>query len=204
MTNIAIAMRLDPELPKLVKELVVMGGGFNVSQGGIQGVNGRREFNWWFDPEAARMVMSAPWKKVTITPVDISVKTHLSDDLIDEIAKSDTPLADYHTKFARAGSYMWDELSAAAFIDPSIITQIDERLVNVDVDHGEGYGQTIFMEKHVTAPNWLWKAVEVQVDEAFTAGVVEHVSLTPVDHQIGTGGDPEVGLRRVPVSPAVV
>ena len=164
LTNIALAMRLDPELPKLVKELVVMGAGFNVSQGGIQAANGRREFNWWFDPEAARMVMSAPWKKVTITPVDISVKTNLSDDLIDKIAKSDTPLADYHTKFARAGSYMWDELSAAAFIDPSIITKIDERLVNVDVDHGEGYGQTIFMQKHVTAPNWLWKAVEVQVD----------------------------------------
>ena len=54
-----------------------MGAGFNVGEGGIHRINGRREFNWWFDPEAVRIAMSAPWKKITITPVDISVKTRL-------------------------------------------------------------------------------------------------------------------------------
>ena len=48
-----------------------------------------------FDPEAVRIVMGAPWKKITITPVDISVKTHLTDDIQAQISKVDTPLARY-------------------------------------------------------------------------------------------------------------
>ncbi|PYY08217.1 MAG: hypothetical protein DMG69_16165 [Acidobacteria bacterium] len=28
-----------------------------------------QEFNWWFDPEATRTVLRAPWKKMTITPI---------------------------------------------------------------------------------------------------------------------------------------
>ncbi len=168
-TNVALALQLDPELPQLVKELVVMGAGFNVDKGGNHRINGRREFNWWWDPEAARMVMSAPWKKITITPVDISVKTSLSDAMKAEIATSDSPTAQYFTKYSTRSAgggagYMWDEIAAGAVIDPSIITQQQELQVNIDINHGAGYGQTIFIEKSVKAPAWLWKVSTVQVD----------------------------------------
>ena len=36
--------------------------------------------------------------------------------------------------------------------------------MNIDIDHGPSYGQTIFMEKTVKAPSWLWKVSTVQVD----------------------------------------
>jgi inosine-uridine nucleoside N-ribohydrolase len=146
LTNVALALRLDPDVASLAKELVLMGAGFNSDKGGIHRINGRREFNWWFDPEAVRIAMSAPWKKITITPVDISVKTRLSDEIKAEIAKAKTPVAEYHTKFA-GGSYMWDEISALAFMDPSLITKQQELYVNIDIDHGPSYGQTIFVEK---------------------------------------------------------
>ncbi len=169
LTNVAIALALDPELPQLVKELVLMGAGFNVDKGGNHRVNGRREFNWWWDPEAARMVMSAPWKKITITPVDISVKTSLSEDIKAAIAESDSATAQYLTAYSRpggpgGGGYMWDEIAAAAVIDPSIITETRQLKVNIDIDHGAGYGQTIFIEDTVKAPDWLWKVSTVQVD----------------------------------------
>jgi inosine-uridine nucleoside N-ribohydrolase len=168
LTNVALALQLEPDLPKLVKELVIMGAGFNVDKGGNHRINGRREFNWWWDPEAVRMVMSAPWKKITITPVDISVKTTLSEEMRAAIGKSDAPTAQYFTKYSRPGTggggYMWDEIAAAAVIDPSIITAQEERQVNIDIDHGAGYGQTIFIEKTVKAPSWLWKISNVQVD----------------------------------------
>lgn len=168
LTNVALALSLDPELPSLVKELVLMGAGFNVDRGGNHRINGRREFNWWWDPEAVRMVMSAPWKKITITPVDISVKTNLSEAIKGEIAKSTSPTAQYLTKYSRPGQgpggYMWDEIAAGALIDPSIITDQMELFVNVDIDHGASYGQTIFMEKEVKAPSWFWKVATVQKD----------------------------------------
>ena len=173
LTNIALALRLDPEVALLAKELVLMGAGFNVGEGGIHRINGRREFNWWFDPEAVRIAMSAPWKKIVITPVDISVKTRLSDDIRNQIAKAKTPVANYHTQFARS-SYMWDEISALAWMDPSIITKQQELYVNIDISHGAGYGQTIFVEKEMEGgggrppvprkmPAW-WQLATVQWD----------------------------------------
>lgn len=173
LTNIALALRLAPEVATLAKELVLMGAGFNVGDGGIHRINGRREFNWWFDPEAVRITMSAPWKKIVITPVDVSVKTRLTDDIKAEIAKAGTPVAEYHTKFARP-SYMWDEISAIAWMDPSIITKEQELYVNIDISHGPGYGQTIFVEKEIEGgpgrsraarkmPSW-WQVATVQWD----------------------------------------
>src|SRR5437667_162367 len=93
LTNIALALRLDPQVATLAKELVLMGSGMYADNGGISGVDGRREFNWWFDPEAVRIVMRAPWKKIAITPIDISVKTKLGPEIKAAIAKADTPVA---------------------------------------------------------------------------------------------------------------
>jgi len=41
------------------------------------------------------------------------------------------------------GSYMWDELAAAAWIDPSLISRKEQRYMSVDVDHGAAYGNTL-------------------------------------------------------------
>jgi len=191
LTNIALALRLDPEVATLAKELVLMGAGFNVGEGGIHRINGRREFNWWFDPEAVRIAMSAPWKKITITPVDISVKTRLSEELKAEIAKTSAPVADYHTKFANP-SYMWDEISAIAWMDPTIITKQQELYVNIEIDHGASYGQTIFVEKEIPGgqgrpaterkmPSW-WQVSTVQWDldlKRFYQKYIELMSRAP-------------------------
>ena len=139
LTNIALALRLDPEVATLAKELVLMGSGMYANNGGINGIDGRREFNWWFDPEAVRIAMRASWKKITITPIDISVKTTVNPELKAAIAKADTPVARYLTEYS-VESFMWDELSAAAMIDPSIITGQKELYVYIDVDHGPSYG----------------------------------------------------------------
>jgi inosine-uridine nucleoside N-ribohydrolase len=162
LTNIALAIRKDPEVVSLSKGLVLMGGGFNVSLAGIQRINGRREFNWWFDPEAVRIVMSAPWKKITVTPNDVSVKTNLSKELQARVSQVDTPLTQYLKRFSRPG-YMWDEIAVAAFLDPTIITDQKELHVNIDIDHGAGYGQTIFVDKDAKVPSW-WKLATVQFD----------------------------------------
>jgi purine nucleosidase len=153
MTNIALALRLDSTVATLAKELVLMGSGMYSDHGGIDIVGGRREFNWWFDPEAARIAMRAPWKKITITPIDVSVKTRLGNDVRVAIAKAHTPVARYLTEFSLPG-YMWDELSAAALIDPSIITRTKELYVDVDVEHGPSYGKTLFWAPSTRLPSY--------------------------------------------------
>jgi inosine-uridine nucleoside N-ribohydrolase len=47
----------------LAKELVLMGSGMYANTAGINTIDGRKEFNWWFDPEAVRIAMRAPWEK---------------------------------------------------------------------------------------------------------------------------------------------
>ncbi|MGB7599634.1 MAG: nucleoside hydrolase [Candidatus Sulfotelmatobacter sp.] len=164
MTNIALALRLDPEVATLAKELVLMGSGMYADNGGIDRLDGRREFNWWFDPEAVRISMRAPWKKITITPIDISVKTTLGKEIHDAIAKADTPVAQYLTKYSEP-SFMWDELSAAALIDPSIITGQKEYYVDIDIDHGPSYGETLFWGPEASVPSYEHKAtVQFDVD----------------------------------------
>ena len=150
LTNIALALRLDPEVATLAKELVLMGSGMYGDNGGISG-GARREFNWWFDPEAVRIVMRSPWKKITITPVDVSIKTKLGPEIMAVIAKANTPVAQYLTKYSPE-SFMWDELSAAAMIDPSLITGQKQLYVDIDIDHGPNYGETLFWEPDTKVP----------------------------------------------------
>ena len=43
-----------------------------------QATENRREFNFWWDPEAVHITLTSPWHKITITTVDISVKTRMT------------------------------------------------------------------------------------------------------------------------------
>lgn len=167
MTNLALAISLDPEFAGLAKELVFMGGSFNPRTDDPEfAYTPTHEFNLWFDPEAAHIVLTAPWKKIVCTPVDISVKTRLTADLINRIKGSDSPAARYIGKYARLRgnyNYLWDELAAAAWLDPGIITKKETLYMDVDLDRGAGYGNTLGWTEH-NKPKLTGQPVEVQDD----------------------------------------
>ena len=167
MTNLALAIAIDPQFPELAEELVFMGGSIAPQTGNAEFANNpRHEFNFWFDPEAAHVVLRAPWKKIVCTPTDISVKTSLTPALVQQIDKAGTPLARYVARFYQSfpgADIMWDELAAAAWIDPSIITKRETRYMSVDLDRGAGYGNTLtWSEKN--KPAVTVQPVEIQVD----------------------------------------
>jgi purine nucleosidase len=147
LTNIALAARLDPEFSSLAQELVFMGGSFNPRAANnafaAEYANApRREFNLRWDPEAASMVLHEPWKKITQVPIDPTTKTFFGPELIKRVAEGKAPFDAYLGKFGR--SYpMWDELAVAAWIDPSIITQSAQLLVDIDTSFTAGYGDTL-------------------------------------------------------------
>jgi purine nucleosidase len=167
MTNIALALSIDREFAGLVKELVFMGASLNPQTTDPEFVNTpRREFNLWFDPEAAHIMLSAPWKKIVCTPVDISVKTRMSTELIDHIKAGNSPAARYigaYTHLHGEYNYLWDELAVAAWLDPSLITQKETRFMDVDLDKGYGYGDTITWSDR-DKPTLEVRPVEIQVD----------------------------------------
>jgi len=167
MTNLALAISIDPEFAGLAKELVFMGGSFNPRTDDPEFANApTHEFNLWFDPEAAHIVLAASWKRIVCTPVDISVKTRLTAGLIDRIKASDSPAARYIGKYARLRgnyNYLWDELAAAAWLDPSLITKKETRFMDVDLDRGAGYGNTLSWTEQ-DKPKTQAQPVEVQDD----------------------------------------
>ena len=167
MTNLALAISIDPQFPELAQQLVFMGGSLAPQTDDPEFVsNPRHEFNFWFDPEAAQIVLRAPWKKIVCTPTDISVKTRLTPAMIKQIDASGTPLAHYIARFyqtGQGGEYMWDELAAAAWIDPTLITRRETRYMAVDLDRGAGYGNTLtWAEKD--KPKITVQPVEIQFD----------------------------------------
>src|ERR1700726_4110185 len=100
MTNLALAISLDPQFPQLAQELVFMGGSLSPQTDNPEFLdNPRHEFNFWFDPEAAEIVLRAPWKKIVCTPSDISVKTHTTPSMIKRIDASGTVLTRYVARF---------------------------------------------------------------------------------------------------------
>ena len=167
MTNLALAISLDPHFPELARELVFMGGSLSPQTDNPEFLNNpRHEFNFWFDPEAAEIVLRAPWKKIVATPTDISIKVRTTPALAKQIDASGTPLAHYVAHFAMftpGADIMWDELAAAAWIDPTLITKTESRYMGVDLDRGAGYGNTLtWSPKDSIRPNP--QPVEIQMD----------------------------------------
>lgn len=167
MTNLALAISLDPHFPELARELVFMGGSLNPGTDYPEfAETPRHEFNFWFDPEAAEIVLRAPWKRIVCTPTDVSIKARLSPELVKRIGSSNVPAARYLQKFYMPGpgnDFMWDELAAAAWIDPTLITKKETRYMGVDLNKGAGYGDTLTFE---TKPASMAAAqpVEIQLD----------------------------------------
>jgi inosine-uridine nucleoside N-ribohydrolase len=144
LTDIALAVAIDPHFAELTQGIVIMGGSLDPQTDDPEfATSPRHEFNFWFDPEAARMVLRAHWPRIEVTTVDVSIKAMFSQAMLDEIAKSPNPAARYVARWSQDRYYLWDELAACAWLDPSIITQERVLFMDVDVSHGPAYGETL-------------------------------------------------------------
>jgi inosine-uridine nucleoside N-ribohydrolase len=144
LTNIARALSIDPGIAGMTKGIVIMGGSLNPQTDDPEfSKDPRHEFNFWFDPEAAHAVLRAGWPRIDVTTVDISIKAKFTDEIYAEISKSSSPSAKYIAAYATDRSFLWDELTACAWLDPSIITKRTDEYLDVDLSRGPGYGHTI-------------------------------------------------------------
>ncbi len=124
LTNIALAIAIDPEFAELTQGIVIMGGSLNPQTDDPEfATSPRHEFNFWFDPEAAHIVLRAGWPRIDVTTVDVSIKAPFTQKMLDEIAKSQSPTARYIAAWSQNRYYLWDELAACAWLDPTLITK---------------------------------------------------------------------------------
>jgi inosine-uridine nucleoside N-ribohydrolase len=125
-TNIAKAIIKEPELPKLVKEFVIMGGAINCPGN----KNRTAEFNIFVDPEAAEIVFNSG-AKIIMIPLDIcnkiiltlqdfkKIKSNLSRPIIAMMRKFISGI----NKFERVkGALVYDALAAYYLINPRAYT----------------------------------------------------------------------------------
>jgi ribosylpyrimidine nucleosidase len=148
LTNIALAIRMHPEIVPLIKRIVYMGGAFEVPGNTTPAA----EMNVWYDPEAARIVVREPIDHAFI-PLDVTNTVPMNKALFEQIVADPASVTTRILKqsgFARAlernplaTSYIYDTLALAYLIDASYATDVAEMWVDVDVNWGPSYGRTL-------------------------------------------------------------
>jgi pyrimidine-specific ribonucleoside hydrolase len=148
MTNVAASLNADPELPSLVKALVMMGG--SLSGGNITPA---AEFNVYVDPEAAKIVFQSGIP-ITMVGLDVTRKTSLTDEQQRVLQSSADPVSQAAAKIARnaidhtraqgftVGPNMHDSLAIAGFLDPNIL-KWKEYYVDVETTGELTAGETL-------------------------------------------------------------
>jgi len=150
-TNLAIAIRMAPEIIPLIKRVVYMGGAFDTPGNTTPSA----EFNWWFDPEAAKMSVRAPFAEQLIVGLDVCEKYRFNKKIFERITAVDTPITKmfkekYGPSFKKDPGYtrlVWDTIAAAVVIDPALIVEEETRWVDVNSDYNLDYGRSIGYHK---------------------------------------------------------
>src|SRR5438105_11054036 len=137
LTNVAMALDLDPDLHGMIPRIVMMGG--SLSGGNITPA---AEFNIYVDPEAARIVFQSGIP-VTMVGLDVTRRTSLTDEHARTLEAGQSPVSRAAATIARkaieqhrqagfpAGPNMHDSLAVAAFLDPSLL-KFEDYYVDVE------------------------------------------------------------------------
>ena len=147
LTNIACAVLKDSNFVKNVKELVIMGGAEN---GG--NISPYAEFNFYKDPDAAKIVFEAGFKNIIMVGLDVTTKLPLLKKYEDMLENMDDELANFLFKITRTGaefdrskgyegSILNDPLTIAYLLDRNILT-FKDAYVEI-LTEGEKIGKSV-------------------------------------------------------------
>ncbi len=150
LTNLALALRLEPELPNLLRRLVIMGGA-HTARGNTP--HWAAEFNFYYDPEAAQMVVQAA-DALTLVTWETTLAYPVTSEEYDRLAGLGTPRARFygaitaHTLVSlRARGYSGllipDPLAMVAALEPKAITARERHRGWVETCGGHTRGQLV-------------------------------------------------------------
>lgn len=200
LTNIASAIIQDPGFVERVKHLFIMGGSNN-ARGNITAA---AEFNFYVDPDAAKLVLRAGFEISLIPWEPLAVRDALfSRAQIDKIVHQNTPLSVFFAKVCEAtlqfdesvgihGSTHPDSLAVAVMLHPELVIRSKMYAVDVEAesDLTRGYA-AMSWGIHGLSPNA--RVIEEVDSEAFYRYVLGLLSITtePSTHILGLRNTPE-------------
>lgn len=179
LTNVALALAVEPELPNLYGETIIMGGAVH-AKGNASAV---AEFNIYADPESAQMVLDRgidpillPLEAMYGAPIDWDTW----DRLVDAgpigrrfIAPMTAAMRERYRKRDRPGIFWPDPLTMAVLLDPSC-AQTYRGAIAVDVGHSAARGMTT-LDWRTYDPAPPNATIVDSVDLARFTAMVEHV-----------------------------
>jgi purine nucleosidase len=149
LTNLALALRKDPEAMRQCNHVVIMGGAVR-TRGNI---TPHAEFNFYVDPLAAKQVLKSELP-IILVPLDATHQVPLTPGVMEETVR---PLRNAFAQFAveatgydsggghfrdgRTAFYLHDPLAVGAVIDPQLMRK-EKLSVSVEVEKGEFYGKS--------------------------------------------------------------
>lgn len=171
LTNVAMAIKMEPKILERLDEIVIMGG--SVDNGNTSPA---AEFNIMCDPEAAHVVFSSG---VTVRMVGLNVtrKVIVTPEVVDRMEKINNKASDMFVKLMRvfnenqrktfgvAAGPLHDPATIASIIDKDLIKWQKMNVV-IDISHGPSYGRTncdIFDYLH--APHNAYVAMDIDVNK---------------------------------------
>jgi inosine-uridine nucleoside N-ribohydrolase len=181
LTNLAIALNVEPDLAKWMRKLVIMGGAYTVPGN----ITPHAEFNIYVDPDAAEQVLSAGFDDITLVGLDVSHQCVLPRSAWETAQKLTSPTAvlvaevckEAFAEKGREGVYLHDPLALAIALDPSL-AESENVTVTVTTD-GEERGRT------VTKPGGPHKVARSVNVEQFLARLSESYGL-PLESMMHT------------------
>jgi inosine-uridine nucleoside N-ribohydrolase len=149
-TNLALAIRKDPSIVPLIKQIATMAG--QVFVGGNAYLD-NAEFNWWFDPEATQVVLRATIPHVVI-PLDCTNTLPLTKDVYLRIAQHQPQtvitrlFAAEFAPFFGSGPppympFIFDTAALAYLVDPSLATDVRDVWLDVSTTFDRNYGKSV-------------------------------------------------------------
>ena len=174
LTNVALALRREPNLGDLLDEVVVMGGALNT----LGNDTPSAEYNFWVDPDAAKVVLG----ELDVTLVDWGLTMRqgtLDSDELALIEDAETEFADYFNEitahlreFSRErlgvdATTQPDSMAMTTVIDPDVVAETKRYFVDVDEREGMTRGYSMVDELGITEGEPRTRVVESVDEERF-------------------------------------
>ena len=147
-TNIALAVKKNPEIVPLVKSIYYMGGAIDIPGNTTPAA----EFNWWFDPESTKICLRTPFNEQVVVPNDIAERVYFTKTQFDRIMSApETPITRMYKDLRGPWfqsrpdlkSFVWDSITAAILLEPGLVVRMEERFIDIDTNIGPNYGRSI-------------------------------------------------------------